>query len=48
MAKNIETDVFVALTPSGSHYEVVKELIPFKKDIIVEKPLSLVLSEGQR
>ncbi len=47
MAKNLETDVFVALTPSGSHYEVVKELIPFKKDIIVEKPLSLVLSEGQ-
>ena len=47
MVKSINNDVFVALTPSGNHYEVVKELIRYKKDIIVEKPLSLSLNQGK-
>lgn len=38
-------DTLVVLTPSGFHAENIKDLIKYKKNIIVEKPLALKISD---
>lgn len=48
MAKKISIDFFVILTPSGSHAKIILDLAPFKKNFIVEKPLSLTLKDISR
>ena len=42
----VNPDVIVVLTPSGSHASIVKNLAKHKKHIIVEKPISLTLSDA--
>lgn len=48
MMKNVEVDVVVVLTPSGSHAQNVVDLAPYKKHIIVEKPMALTLADADR
>lgn len=42
----VNPDVIVVLTPSGSHASIVKNLAKYKKHIIVEKPISLTLADA--
>ena len=42
-----QPDIVAILTPSGMHAQHIKELIPYGKPIIVEKPLSLTLSDAE-
>ena len=37
LAKNV--DIISVCSPSSTHYDILKEIIPFKKAIIVEKPM---------
>lgn len=46
MARNVETDVLVVLTPSGMHPNHVIQLAPYKKHIVVEKPMALTLDDA--
>ncbi|MDA8709140.1 Gfo/Idh/MocA family oxidoreductase [Gammaproteobacteria bacterium] len=48
MNETVDPDVFVVLTPSGSHSKIVQRLSLLKKHIIVEKPIALVLSDAQK
>lgn len=45
MANAVKIDFFVILTPSGTHSKIIFDLAPFKKNFIVEKPLSLALED---
>ena len=42
-----DPDVFVVLTPSGSHAQLVKDLSIFGKNIIVEKPIALNINDAE-
>ena len=46
MMKGVELDVVSILTPSGMHAENTLELAPYKKHIIVEKPMALSLADA--
>lgn len=48
MAQNMghAIDVFIILSESGLHATHTKELAPYKKHIIVEKPMALTLSDA--
>ena len=46
MLKTLDLDVVVVLTPSGLHYEIVKDIAKFGLSIIVEKPISLKLKHA--
>jgi predicted dehydrogenase len=46
MAKTPSIDVVVVLTPSGLHAKNVLELAPYKKHIVVEKPMALTLDSA--
>ena len=46
MLQKENIDVIVILTPSGNHAEHVLELAPYKKDIMVEKPMALTLEDA--
>ena len=46
MNESVSPDVFVVLTPSGSHGKIVHQLSFYQKHIIVEKPIALVLDEN--
>ncbi len=46
LAEKESIDVFVVLTPSGLHAESVVALAPYKKHIVVEKPLALTLDDA--
>jgi predicted dehydrogenase len=46
MARKVELDVIVVLTPSGMHAEHVIQLAPYKKHIVVEKPMALTLDDA--
>lgn len=48
MNDSVDPDVFVVLTPSGSHSKIVQKLSHYKKHIIVEKPIALVLDDAQK
>ena len=39
-------DIISILTPSGIHYQNVKELVEFGKPLVVEKPIALQLEEA--
>lgn len=41
-------DVLNVLTPSGSHAENVIDLAPYKKHIVVEKPMALTVSDADK
>lgn len=47
MMEGPDLDTLVVLTPSGLHAENIKSLAKYKKNIIVEKPLALKLSDIQ-
>jgi predicted dehydrogenase len=46
MMRNIEVDVVVVLTESGKHAEHVIALAPYKKHLVVEKPMALTLDDA--
>lgn len=48
MIRKAPVDVVVVLTESGMHAEHVVALAPFKKHIIVEKPMALTLTDADR
>ena len=46
MLNNESIDIVNILTPSGLHAKNVLELAPFKKHIVVEKPMALTLNDA--
>lgn len=48
MMKKAPVDVVSILTPSGVHAQHVVELAPYKKAIVVEKPMALTLRDADR
>jgi predicted dehydrogenase len=46
MMNNVDVDVVSVLTPSGTHAANVLELAPYRKHIVVEKPMALTLSDA--
>ena len=44
--KKTNPDLVVILTPSGSHAENILDVLKLKKNIIVEKPMCLKISDG--
>jgi len=48
MMQKVNIDVVVVLTESGLHGEHVVALAPYKKHIVVEKPMALSLSDADR
>lgn len=48
MMKRGDVDVVVVLTESGRHAEHVVELAPYRKHIVVEKPMALTLEDADR
>lgn len=48
MVLKVNPDIFNVLTPSGSHAQTVLDLVHFNKHFIVEKPLSLKLSDSDK
>ncbi len=46
MATSEDIDIFVILTPSGTHASVILNLVRYGKHFIIEKPLSLKLSDA--
>jgi predicted dehydrogenase len=46
MAKNEEFNIFVILTPSGNHAKAILDLVQYGKHFVVEKPLTLRLSDA--
>lgn len=46
-AKHPEIDVFSILTPSGLHARETIELAPYKKHIVVEKPMALTIQDAE-
>ena len=46
--KDSEIDAVVVATPANSHYEITKESLLAGKHVLVEKPLSSTLEEGEK
>ena len=46
MMREIDIDVVVVLTESGHHARHVKELAPYGKHIVVEKPMALTMDDA--
>ncbi len=46
MMREVEIDIVVVLTESGHHARHVKELAPYGKHIVVEKPMALTLDDA--
>ena len=46
LAKSEDLDAFVVLTESGNHAQHVVSLTPYRKHIIVEKPMALTLDDA--
>ncbi len=46
MMREVDIDVVVVLTESGHHARHVKELAPYGKHIVVEKPMALTLDDA--
>ena len=47
LLKNPAVDAVVIATPAGQHASMVKQALEAGKDVFVEKPLALTLSEGR-
>lgn len=45
--KSEEIQGVVIATPAETHYQLAKEAILYKKDVLVEKPLSLRINEAR-
>jgi predicted dehydrogenase len=48
MVRAVDPDIISVLTPSGYHAEQVVGLAPYKKHIVVEKPMALTLDDADR
>ncbi len=48
MKKESDINVVTVLTPSGFHAQNVLDLAPYKKHIVVEKPMALTLADADR
>ncbi|OQX89799.1 MAG: hypothetical protein B6D65_01365 [candidate division Zixibacteria bacterium 4484_93] len=44
---NLEVDAVVIATPPAYHYEIAKESLALGKDVFVEKPMTLAISEAE-
>ena len=48
MAQKEDFDIFSVLTPSGTHSQVVLDLIEYNKNFLIEKPLALQIADADR
>ncbi|HOX43468.1 MAG TPA: Gfo/Idh/MocA family oxidoreductase [Myxococcota bacterium] len=48
MVKNLKPDLVSVLVESGAHCRVACEVIPYTKNLIVEKPMALTLDDADR
>ena len=48
MSKSVKIDIFVILTPSGSHLDIAIDLLKYNKDFIIEKPIDLKINKVQK
>lgn len=48
MAEKEKFDVFSILTPSGTHSSLLLQLIKYKKDFVVEKPMALKIEDADQ
>lgn len=46
MLRSVEIDVIVVLTESGHHAAHVIELVQYRKHVVVEKPMALILTDA--
>lgn len=46
MLQTVDTDIVSILTPSGLHAKHTLEIAPYKKHIVVEKPMALTLGDA--
>lgn len=46
MIEDCQASLFLVLTPSGNHFEIAKKLIVNGKNVLVEKPSTLLTSES--
>src|SRR5690554_4189006 len=42
-----EIDAFVVATPAATHYRIAKEILKAKKDVLIEKPMTLSVFEAK-
>ena len=42
-----QIDAAVIVTPASAHFETCRELLEMRKDVFVEKPISLVSAEAK-
>ncbi len=48
MLKEIKVDLIIILTPSGLHYEHSNLALDYKFNVLVEKPISLLVSDAKK
>lgn len=48
MLKEIKVDLIIILTPSGLHYEHSNLALDYKFNVLVEKPISLLVSDAEK
>ena len=48
LIRQAEPDVISILTPTGTHFEVAMSLVPYKRHLVIEKPLVLKIAEAER
>ena len=47
LAQNEDVDLFVILTESGNHAGISLQLAPYKKHLMVEKPMALTINDAE-
>ena len=48
MVQTLKPDIVSVLTESGSHARIACEVVPYTKNIVVEKPMALTLDDADR
>ena len=46
MLKNTASDLYIILTPSGTHFEIAKELLRSGRNVLIEKPGTLTIQQS--
>jgi predicted dehydrogenase len=48
MVKAVQPDIVSVLTESGSHARIACDVVPYTKNVVVEKPMALTLEDADR
>jgi len=46
--RDSETGIIIITTPPNTHYHIIKDCLEARKDVLVEKPLTLSVEEGEK